>query len=187
MLSLDRKKERERVRTRDESSLNHLYLSTIIWSGDETCLIVSTDIPASCFDIMFRCLVSVLFLQNRAQSHARQMTMFFHDPVPEMESVMLINYALQFEATNNYLYPKKCLMQEGEKLPLKARLLRQVKGLVAIALFLNSWLCALRSVSSNDFVRSIAYKLQSACFDDLGCAYGHDASLQYLERLPQLQ
>ena len=55
MLSLDRKKERERVRTRDESSLNH-YLSTIIWSGDETCLIISTDIPASCFDIMFRFL-----------------------------------------------------------------------------------------------------------------------------------
>ena len=178
MLSLDRKKERERVRTRDESSLNHLYLSTIIWSGDETCLIVSTDIPA--------CFV-VLFLQNRAQSHARQMTMFFHDPVPEMESVMLINYALQFEATNNYLYPKKCLMQEGEKPRRVPRLLRQVKGLVTMALFLNSWLCALRSVSSNDFVRSIAYKLQSACFDDLGCAYGHDASLQYLERLPQLQ
>lgn len=58
MLSLDRKKEGERVRTRNESRLNHLYLSTIIWSGDETCLIVSTDIPASCFDIMFRCLVS---------------------------------------------------------------------------------------------------------------------------------
>ena len=131
--------------------------------------------------------VSVLFLQNRAQSHARQMTMFFHDPVPELESMMLINYALQFEATNNYLYPKKCLMQEGEKPRRVPRLLRQVKGLVTMALFLNSWLCALRSVSSNDFVRSIAYKLQSACFDDLGCAYGHNASLQYLERLPQLQ
>jgi len=39
--------------------------------------------------------------------------MFFHDPVPEMESVMLIKYALQFEA----------------------RLLRQVKGPVTIAFF----------------------------------------------------
>jgi len=113
------------VRTRNESRLNHLYLSTIIWSGDETCLI---DIPASCFDIMFRCLVSA-----EPGPITCQMTMFFHDLVPEMESVMLINYALQFEA----------------------RLLRQVKGLVTIVLFLNSWLCALRSVSSNDFVRSI--------------------------------
>lgn len=123
--------------------------------------------PALLLALIFQHRVStscfvVLFLQNRAQSHARQMTMFFHDPVPEMESVMLIKYVLQFEA----------------------RLLRQVKGPVTIALFLNSWLCALRSVSSNDFVRSITYRPQSAC---LGCAYGHNASLQYLERLPQLQ
>jgi len=64
---------------------------------------------------------------------------------------------------------------------MKAKLLCRVKEFVSIAPFLNSWLCPLRSVSSNDFVRSIAYR------PSVSVLYGHNAYLLYLERLSQLQ
>jgi len=125
----------------------------IIWPGDETWLIFGARY-SSC--LLYHCSAepgSITCLTDDTVSNA-----FFMIGAQNGISVVDVRYLNRLQTTT---YPKQCLMQNGEKLRgvlLQAKLLHLVKELVIVALFLNSWLYALRSVSSNDFVRSIAYR-----------------------------